>query len=263
MTTKISSVLTTLLITSVFSFGSISVLAAAPIFDDSQASILLSLINNYRTSNGKSALKYNSKLAGVAKSRISAMYSAQALISPSDHTHNIPGFGGFSSHSVALGLASNTATENFTATSGDINKAFSNWINSPGHLANITDDTLVYSGMAVSTNLGDIGDPQIPSGVSGIIAIQVFSTAEGIEGKAVAPQPAPTPTTTTNPPATTTTTNKPETKAVATVTPKPATKTVSKPAPVAPKPKIDKSQKLNSKLKFDEIGMVYSKIFGN
>jgi len=254
---KIRNIFAVLALVSTSVFCTISAQAASPSFDSDQASTLLSKINSYRTSQGKSALKYSSKLASVAKSRVSAIYSSQALINGGDPSHSIPGFGSFDTQAKSLGLVAAAGGggigENFTASSSGIDGAYSNWLKSSSHLANILEDQFAYTGVAVSTNLQDVGDPQIPSGLtSGVVAIQVFASADTIDGTtSPAPStPAPTPTTTT-PPKTNNTT--PNTKTT-TTTPKPTTQVVNK-------PKIDKTQKIGSKIKFDDLVVITTKIF--
>ena len=242
-------------------FYTISVQAASPTFDNDQASTLLSKINGYRTSQGKSALKYSSKLASVAKSRVSAIYSSQTLINGGDPSHFIPGFGSFDAQAKSLGLVPAAGGggigENFTASSSGIDGAYSNWLKSSSHLENILESDFAYSGVAVSTNLQEVGDPQIPSGLtSGVVAIQVFASADTIDGTS---SPSPAPTTPTPPKDTSTTTNNTTnqttpTKKPAATTPKPTTPTVSK-------PKIDKTQKIGSKIKFDDLAVITTKIF--
>jgi uncharacterized protein YkwD len=244
-------------------FFTISVQAASPTFDNDQASTLMSKINGYRTSQGKTALKYSSKLASVAKSRVSAIYSSQSLINSGDPSHNIPGFGSFDAHAKSLGLVpadgGGGIGENFTASTSGVDGSYSNWLKSSSHLANILDDGYAYTAVALSTNLQDVGDPQIPSGISGgVVAIQVFASAETIDGASTpspAPTPSPTPSDTQNRPAET-----PAPKP--TTTSKPATTTTAKPInQPAPKPKIDKTQKIGAKFKFDDLTVITNKNF--
>ena len=243
-------------------FSSISAWAATPTFDDSLAASLLAKINSYRVSQGKTALKSSGKLAGIAKGRVGAIYTSNSLINPGDPSHNIPGFGGFATHSKALGLPTPDALgENFTVSTRGLDALYSNWIGSQSHLQNILDDSFVYSGMAVSTNLEQVGDPQIPANIApgGLVAIQVFASADAVDGKTPAATPAPAPNNTpNNPPSTparpTTPTTRPTTRPAATPTPAPAPQTEVK-------PKIDKTQKVSSKLKFEEMVMTFTKIF--
>jgi len=254
-----------LILLSFSSLLSINTWAASPTFDDSIAAALLAKINGYRVSQGLTALKSNSKLAGIAKSRINAMYSSNTLISGSDPSHNIPGFGSFSTHSRALGLnpVPQAQGENFTASTRGIDALYSNWLGSSSHTVNILDDRYVYSGMAVSSNLESVGDPSIPANITpgGLVAIQVFTSADAIDGKAATPAPT-TPTPSNNNPAPTN--NTPTTRPTQTPSPKPATpRPADQPKPAAPaKPKIDKTQKVSLKMKFDEVAVVFTRIFG-
>ena len=239
------------------SLSSITVSAASPTFDDSLASSLLAKINSYRVSQGKTALKSSGKLSGIAKGRISAIYSSNNLINSGDPSHNIPGFGGFETHSKALGLPKPADLgENFTVSTRGIDALYSNWIGSQSHLANILDDRFVYSGMAVSTNLEEVGDPQIPTNIApgGMLALQVFTSADAIDGKIKTENTPPKELT----PAPKNSSN----------TVKPAPTISTKATSVTPtktqlKPKIDKTQKVGLKIKFEEIIMSFSKIFEN
>lgn len=256
---KIRNICAFLALLSTSVFFTISAQAASPTFDNDEASTLLSKINGYRTSQGKSALKYSSKLASVAKSRVSAIYSSQTLINGGDPSHFIPGFGTFDAQAKSLGLVAAAGGggigENFTASSSGVDGAYSNWLKSSSHLVNILESEFAYTGVAVSTNLQEVGDPQIPSGLtSGIVAIQVFASADTIDGTT-----SPAPTTPTPPKDTPTTTN--NTPSQTTSTKKPAATTTKPTTPTVSKPKIDKTQKIGSKIKFDELVMVIVKIF--
>jgi uncharacterized protein YkwD len=236
--------------------SSITAWAAAPTFDDSLAASLLAKVNSYRVSQGKTALKSSGKLSGIAKGRVTAIYTSNSLINPGDPSHNIPGFGGFASHSKVLGLPTPDAEgENFTVSTRGLDALYSNWIGSPSHLANILDDKFVYTGVAVSINLEEVGDPQIPTNIAprGLVAIQVFTSADAIDGKSTPSTPAPAPTNTT--PSTNTNSTTPVAKPA--TTPKPA----ATPAKTVTKPKIDKTQKVGSKIKFEEIKMIFTKVF--
>ena len=258
---KIRNICTYIALVSTSFFFTISVQAATPVFDSDEASVLTSKINRYRTSQGKTALKYSSKLASVARSRVSAIYSSQTLINSGDPSHFIPGFGTFDSQAKSLGLVAASGGggigENFTASSNGVDGAYSNWLKSSSHLGNILDDQFAYTAISLSTNLQDVGDPQIPSGLtSGVVAVQVFASADTIDGTS---SPSPAPTTpapsqnTSSRPSTTPSQTTPTKKPAATIA-KPTTQAVSK-------PKIDKTQKVGAKVKFDNLAIVVIKIF--
>ncbi len=239
----------TILVVILLSLGLFSVVktwAASPVFDDSLAATLLSKINNYRVSQGKTALKYSSKLAGIAKSRVSAVYTSQTFISSSDPTHTIPGFGSFSVHAKALGLnpLPTLEGENFAVSTRGVDGLYSNWLNSPSHLSNILDDQFVYTGIAISSNLEEAGDPIISPNITpgGLVGIQVFTTADAIDDK--------------TPPLTASVSRPSENTSIK------KSKPITTPKITTPnKLKIDNTQKVGSKLKFDEVAMGFSKIF--
>lgn len=100
------------------------------------------LINVQRTNNGLSPLKIDSELQRVARIK------AQDLVDNNYFDHNSPTYGTPFNMMKNFGISYKTAGENIAGNSSN-SSAVTAWMNSPGHRANILNNSYNYTGLAV------------------------------------------------------------------------------------------------------------------
>lgn len=100
------------------------------------------LINQPRANNGLSALKIDSELQRVARIK------AQDMVNNNYFDHNSPTYGTPFNMMKNFGITYKTAGENIAGNSSN-SATVTAWMNSPGHKANILNNSYNYTGLAV------------------------------------------------------------------------------------------------------------------
>jgi uncharacterized YkwD family protein len=100
------------------------------------------LINQQRANNGLSALKVDSELQRVARIK------AQDMVNNNYFDHNSPTYGTPFNMMKNFGITYKTAGENIAGNSSN-SATVTAWMNSPGHRANILNNSYNYTGLAV------------------------------------------------------------------------------------------------------------------
>lgn len=100
------------------------------------------LINQQRANNGLSALKIDSELQRVARIK------AQDMVNNNYFDHNSPTYGTPFNMMKNFGITYKTAGENIAGNSSN-SATVTAWMNSPGHKANILNNSYNYTGLAV------------------------------------------------------------------------------------------------------------------
>ncbi len=103
---------------------------------------LLRLINEQRTQNGLSELKFDAELQKVAKMK------AQDLVDNNYFSHNSPTYGSPFEMMKSFGITYKAAGENI-AGNPTLEGAVTAWMNSEGHRANILSNAYNYTGIGV------------------------------------------------------------------------------------------------------------------
>ena len=100
------------------------------------------LVNKQRLNSGLPALKVDSELQRVARIK------AQDLVNNNYFDHNSPTYGSPFNMMKNFGITYKTAGENIAGNSSN-SAAVTAWMNSPGHKANILNNSYNYTGLAV------------------------------------------------------------------------------------------------------------------
>ena len=100
------------------------------------------LINKQRIANGLPALKNNSELQRVARIK------AQDMVNNNYFSHTSPTYGSPFDMMKSFKISYNTAGENIAGNSTN-SGAVTAWMNSPGHKANILNNSFNYTGIGV------------------------------------------------------------------------------------------------------------------
>ena len=100
------------------------------------------LINNQRISNGLPALKIDDELQNVARIK------AQDMVNNNYFSHTSPTYGSPFDMMKKFGIKYKTAGENIAGNSTN-SGAVTAWMESPGHKANILNDSFNYTGIGV------------------------------------------------------------------------------------------------------------------
>lgn len=100
------------------------------------------LVNKQRLNSGLPALKVDSELQRVARIK------AQDLVNNNYFDHNSPTYGTPFNMMKNFGITYKTAGENIAGNSSN-SAAVTAWMNSPGHKANILNNSYNYTGLAV------------------------------------------------------------------------------------------------------------------
>lgn len=102
------------------------------------------LINKQRAQNGLSPLKENSELQRVARIK------AQDMVNNNYFSHTSPTYGSPFDMMKSFKISYNTAGENIAGNSSN-SSAVTAWMNSPGHRANILNESFNQTGIGVVT----------------------------------------------------------------------------------------------------------------
>lgn len=103
---------------------------------------VFNLINNQRTQNGLSALKFDSEVQKVARIK------AQDMVNNNYFSHTSPTYGSPFDMLKSYKVSYNTAGENIAGNSSN-SGAVNAWMNSSGHRANILNKSFNYTGIGV------------------------------------------------------------------------------------------------------------------
>lgn len=106
---------------------------------------VFSLINQQRANNGLSALKIDEEVQKVARIK------AQDMVNNNYFSHNSPTYGSPFDMLKSFKVSYSTAGENIAGNSNN-SAAVNAWMNSPGHKANILNDTFKFTGIGVVTS---------------------------------------------------------------------------------------------------------------
>ena len=110
------------------------------------ASQVLSLVNNARAKEGLKPLTLNSNLSSVAQKK------AQDMQSNNYFSHTSPTYGSPFDMMRSAGIRYGTAGENIAKGQVSAQQVFTDWMNSPGHRANILNPNYTQMGLGVTTN---------------------------------------------------------------------------------------------------------------
>ena len=202
-------------------------------FSSTEESHLLTLINQLRASNGKSALVMDSTLVSEARKRSKDMYDKNYF------SHSIPPDG----HTVfnelsAMGYCFSNAAENIGWNNFPDDQTtsvnFNGWKNSSGHLANMLGSFTVvglgvFKGDGRDSGSGTFGVDTTGYPVHVFTAVFATKCGSGTPKPTPTPTPKPTPTPTPRPTATPRPTPTPTPRPTPTATPRPTPTPVGTP----------------------------------
>jgi uncharacterized YkwD family protein len=118
---------------------------------------LFDLVNQGRTQNGLKPLAVNLELTRLARQK------AQDMVKNNYFGHISPTYGSPPEMVRAAGISYTVGVGENIAETDSVQKAYYNWMNSPGHKANIVYATYTEAGMGL-----------VPDNYGGFIAVQLF-----------------------------------------------------------------------------------------
>lgn len=107
---------------------------------------MLSLINNYRAENGLGPLTASPTLTDAAQ------YHATDMADQNYFSHDVQGVGSWSDNISDNGYNSMGRGENIAAGNADADATFQQWVNSPGHRANMLNPSYTAIGIGDASN---------------------------------------------------------------------------------------------------------------
>lgn len=113
---------------------------------DSLSSQVIQLVNNARKNNGLSPLKVDPALVKMANMK------AQDMLNNNYFSHTSPTYGSPFDMMNKLGISYTAAGENIAEGQTSATKVMTDWMNSPGHRANILNKQYTYIGVGHTSN---------------------------------------------------------------------------------------------------------------
>lgn len=102
---------------------------------------MLGLINDFRAQNGVGPLTLSSTLTAAAD------FHSKDMANRNYFSHDLPGIGTWSQNISNYGYTGGTRAENIAAGHSDAASTVNQWINSPGHRANMLNPNLTAIGI--------------------------------------------------------------------------------------------------------------------
>lgn len=117
---------------------------------DGEEAYMLQLINNFRAQNGLGPVTLSSTLTAAAD------YHSADMANRNYFSHDLPGIGSWSQNISNHGYSGGTRAENIAAGNAGAQATFDQWVNSPGHRANMLNPALSAIGIGRAQG-GDYG----------------------------------------------------------------------------------------------------------